>query len=455
MARCRKVTDPTIRMTIGKDKYKHKVLRFKEALDDLVSDTKKTKEYGHAIMNFIRYEKSIDDWVFLNGVHEKMFGHTRALEQTSYQFSFEKLCHMKGWKIAYMDNVNTKSATKSEQLIEQKRLRIQLCKDYADTLKGLVKMDILDWEAILEQTVGVTDEITNQKTIIYLLKKFRYSDHTPAKRKELVSHLVGIENNDPESKVPPGHDIWKLSKQDGSDFAPLLEYHWYNMYLDSEIRITLSDARVIENSKGRAGNFSSFRRPGFEKTKKIIDSLPMEFSDHHLEEPEFDADANTVKTLKHVLNRVGLTPVFTRAQKQGTGKKRLRHYNIAPTEMVERYAEYVSINPRTVHILDILQDREMGGVGDIVPMDTTEIMPPPLSPPSVPVVTPPIPPLPSQPMPWRDIGPVVDEQFILDLERRVRAMDRSTPEKRQKIRRSGIDTYGYVDSTDMGESHRW
>jgi hypothetical protein len=458
MARCRKVTDPTIRMTIGKDRFKHSVLRFKQALDDLVNDTKKTKAYGHAIMNFVKYDAKIDDWFFLNGIHEKMFGHTRALEQTSYQFSFEKLCHMKGWKIAYMDNVNTKSTTKSEQLAEQKRLRIQLCNDYAVTLKGLVLMDPLDWETILEQTVSISDEMTNQKTIIYLLKRFRYQDHTPAKRKELVSHLIGIED-DPDSKIPPGNDIWKLSKQDGSEFTPLLEYHWYNMYLDSEIRVILSDARAIEYSKGRAGNFSTFRKPRFEKIKKIIDSLPTEFTVHDLEGPHADVDANTVKTLKHLLNKVGLTPVFTRETKQGAGNKRLRHHNIGPTTMVDRYAEYVSINPRTVHILDILHDQEMGGDVVVEPVDvivpTTVIMPPP--PPPVTVVTPPIPPPPSHIMPWRQIGPVVDDEFLADLKRRKRAMDRSTPEKRQKLRRWGMDTEGYVDFKGLNERspYRW
>ena len=54
-------------------------------------------------MQNMQYCRDKQMYVFVNDLHEKMFGWSKAFEETSYQFGFENMCFMKGWAITSVE----------------------------------------------------------------------------------------------------------------------------------------------------------------------------------------------------------------------------------------------------------------------------------------------------------------------------------------------------------------
>jgi hypothetical protein len=336
LARVRRVSDTQIRMCVGGDKYKNTVLPYSNSMSDFLADKKKREKYAQFLMDSLKSCNDQKKWVFVSGLHETMFGWSRSLELTSYQFTFEKLCYMKGWEITHSKPLTdeTKSA---EERIKNSRIKIKnaLCAEYAAVLKNIIS----------ENPVLESDCDQKRVEVEILLKHLGYAELAPEDQPILINLLlVPLDSK----KAPEGIDIYDLVKQNRENIHLMREYRWYtDVYLNDPEDITYYDASIVMSEK--IANFIKIRGQVFPQIKAIIDMLP---------QPEFDeSDLAAIEKqlrragpprkkahtmLKQLLKKVGMRPVAT-SRTRTKGTVRVQCYEILPLSIFDKFGSYIRV----------------------------------------------------------------------------------------------------------------
>jgi hypothetical protein len=340
IARVRCVSDRTVRMCVGGDMYNKSVMPYTDAVKSFLDDKGKRILFAADLTNSVKWCRHQKKWKFIEGLHETMFGWTRALEMTSYQFSFEKLCYMKNWTIISL-KLNGDKKKKHDELMSKSRREVR--KELRDKY-----VELLMLETGSTVYFPTTDDDQKRLDIRMLMHEFGYHDLSAEQQIALVEKLV------------QGDDILDLVKNGRKNIAVLHENRWYtDVFLKDPTDIVYMDA-VVVSTENKAANFARIRGDSFKKIKSIIDTLPEIFTTDDIEKLKL----TTNKALKprarlhRLLSPIGLGVHEGNRVRDGDGS-RIRHYHIEQTYLASTYASYVQNKTRKITLVKNYETRAL------------------------------------------------------------------------------------------------
>lgn len=344
LARVRNVKNTEILMSVGNDIRKHTITPFKEAFKQFVNERDAKTKYANGLSQFVKWDVSQQKWQFVNSLHERMFGWSKSLDDSSFQYSFEKLCHLKQWDIKF-DSRDQKKISKVKQ--DRNTLQYEKCEKFSEQLIELTNFDEFDedrashWHEINQRSktdsYDVNDKVQNK--IIHLLHTFRFCSLPIHERKKIVDLLLGTNHKNEDD--PRGKDIIYLIRNRNE----LIEHKMYHdVFLSDELQIRLYDKKQIANMD-TIGNFATMRYNEYSRMKKICDTLGETFNTKELPKIEkyFEKKSSKpITALRQTLKKIGLQ-LFS-VGRPGTDKNRSHNYQIGVKPIIERYLPFVHLH---------------------------------------------------------------------------------------------------------------